>query len=107
MTIASGRITCLQCHARSKRTGEQCKAPAMKGKKVCKSHGGRSTGPRTEAGRARCAAAKSIHGSSTRQARTELSAELVQLARLEDLGRAVGLITGPRSPGRRPGHRKD
>ena len=105
MTIAAGRITCLQCHARSKRTGEQCKAPAMKGKQVCKVHGGRSTGPRTEAGRARCAAAKTIHGNSTRKARAEHSSELVHLALLEELGRSVGLITGPRSRGRKPGRR--
>ena len=78
----------------------------MKGKQVCKVHGGRSTGPRTEAGRARCAQAKTVHGEATRQARKELSEELTQLALLEELGRAVGLITGPRARGRRPGWRK-
>ena len=77
----------------------------MSSKNVCRFHGGRSTGPRTEAGRARCAAAKTVHGQSTRQARAELSAELVQLAILEELARTVGVITG-RSRGRRPGYRK-
>lgn len=33
-----------QCSARSKRTGEQCKAPAMQGKSVCHIHGGKSPG---------------------------------------------------------------
>jgi hypothetical protein len=75
----------------------------MSDKSVCRFHGGKSTGPRTEAGRGRSAAAKMTHGNSTRQARRELSAELVQLALLEELGRASGLITGPRSRGRRPG----
>ena len=74
--------------------------------KTCKSHGGRSTGPRTEAGKARCGAAHWVHGNSTRQARAELSEELVKLALLEELGRKAGLITGPRSRGRRPGYRK-
>lgn len=29
-----------RCHAKSKRTGEKCKAPAVKGKNVCYKHGG-------------------------------------------------------------------
>ena len=103
---AGGRITCLQCNAKSKRTKQQCQAPAAKGKTKCRFHGGRSTGPRTEEGRARCGAAHWVHGNSTRQARVELSAELVKLALLEELGRRIGLITGQRSRGRRPGYRK-
>lgn len=79
----------------------------MSGKKVCRFHGGRSTGPRTEAGKARIAAAMTVHGNSTRQARRELSQELMELAILEQTGRLVGLITGPRSRGRRPGYRKE
>ena len=78
----------------------------MSSKNVCRFHGGRSTGPRTEAGRARCAAAKTVHGQSTRQARAELSAELVQLAILEELALSMGMITA-RSRGRRPGYRKE
>ena len=68
--------------------------------------GGGSTGPRIEAGKARIAAAMTVNGQSTRQARSELSAELVNLALLEELGRRIGLIVGPRSRGRRPGYRK-
>jgi hypothetical protein len=79
----------------------------MSDKNVCRFHGGRSAGPRTESGRARCAAAKTVHGNSTRQARRELSEELANLAMLEQTGRLVGLITGPRSRGRRPGYRKE
>ena len=78
----------------------------MSGRNVCRFHGGRSTGPRTEAGKARIAAAMTVHGLSTRQARAELSEELVQLAFLEELARGIGMITGPRSRGRRPGYRK-
>ena len=66
---------------------------------------GRRHGPRTEAGRARCGAAHWIHGNSTRQARAELSAELMQLAILEELALSVGLL-GVRSRGRRTGYRK-
>ncbi len=77
----------------------------MSGKSVCRFHGGRSTGPRTEAGKARVAAAMSVHGLSTREARADLSAELMQLALLEELALSIGMIT-VRSRGRRPGYRK-
>ena len=97
LKTAGGRIRCLRCRARSKRTGNQCAAPAMAGKFVCKTHGGRSTGPRTAEGRARCAAAKTVHGRETRAARRELSEELVHLAALEELARFLGMIKGPRS----------
>ena len=106
LITAGNKIRCRRCQATSKRTRLQCGAPAMSGMTVCRFHGGKSTGPRTEAGRARCAAAKTIHGESTRKARAELSAELVELALLEEQGRSIGLITGPRSRGRRPGYRK-
>ena len=103
---AGNKIQCRRCQATSKRTHLQCGAPAMSGKNVCRFHGGRSTGPRTEAGRARCTAAKTVHGQSTRQARAELSEELLRLALLEEVARTAGIITGPRSRGRRPGYRK-
>jgi hypothetical protein len=105
LETAGGRIRCLRCRAKSKRTGNQCKAPAISGKFVCKTHGGRSTGPKTAEGRARCAAAKTIHGQDTRQARRELSEALVHLRALEDLARLIGIISGPRSRGRLAGSR--
>ncbi len=57
-----GRAWTKQCKATSKRTKQQCRAPAMKGKEVCRTRGGLSTGPKTKEGRARCAAAKTVHG---------------------------------------------
>ena len=95
LITAGGRITCQQCSARSKRTKQQCRAPAMKGKKVCRIHGGLSRGPVTEAGRLRCAAAKTKHGLDTRQRRAEVSAGLFNLHELETLGRSIGVITEP------------
>jgi hypothetical protein len=44
MLLAGGRIRCRRCSARSKRTKLRCGAPAMKGKRVCATHGGKSTG---------------------------------------------------------------
>ena len=98
-----GRVTCQRCQAKSKRTKLQCGAPALKGKsKVCKTHGGRSTGPKTEAGRQRCAQAKTIHGRETRKVRTERSLASARLAVLEAVGFSIGLMSGGRTRGRRP-----
>ena len=66
ITLASGWIRCTRCQATSKRTKLQCGGPAMKGKLVCRFHGGLSTGPKTELGRQICAAAKTIHGDDSR-----------------------------------------
>ena len=97
-----GRITCQRCLARSKRTKQQCKAPAIAGRKTCKSHGGRSTGPRTEQGRQRCADAKTIHGNETRQARTGRSLVSARLAVLEAVGHQLGFMSGARTRGPKP-----
>ncbi len=100
--IAGGHITCNQCQAMSKRSRQRCKAPAMRGKKVCKYHGGRSTGPKTKAGRQRCAQAKTIHGRETREVRNERSLASARLAVLEAVGFSIGLMAGGRTRGRRP-----
>ena len=97
-----GRVTCQRCQAKSKRTKLQCAAPALKGKRVCKWHGGRSTGPKTEAGRQRCADAKTIHGRETREARTERSLSSARLAVLEAVGFSIGLMSGGRTRGVKP-----
>jgi hypothetical protein len=99
---AGGRIRCLQCQAESKRTKQQCQAPASKGKTKCRFHGGASTGPKTEAGRKRCAEAKTIHGNETRKARSDRAAAMRRLRALEELGHALGIMHGPRMPGRKP-----
>ena len=108
MITAGLRIRCRRCLWTC--SGRQCGAPALSGNTLglCRVHiyDGRPHGPRTEEGRARCAAAKTVHGNSTRQARAELSAELVQLAILEELALSMGMITA-RSRGRRPGYRKE
>ncbi len=95
---AGGRITCLQCNAKSKRTKLQCRAPASKGKTKCRFHGGTSTGPKTKQGRQRCANAKTIHGFDTRQARTERSLASARLAVLEAVGHQMGFMSGVNIP---------
>ena len=97
-----GRIRCLQCQAKSKRTKQQCRAPASKGKTKCRFHGGSSTGPKTAEGRQRCAEAKLTHGNETRKARTDRAEAMRRLRALEQLGHALGIMHGPRMPGRKP-----
>ena len=100
--IAGGHIACNQCQATSKRTQLQCKAPAVRERKVCVSHGGKSTGPKTQAGRQRCADARTIHGNETRQARTERSLVSARLAVLEAVGHQLGFMAGARTRGPKP-----
>ena len=94
-----GRVICQRCQAKSKRTKLQCAAPALKGKRVCKTHGGRSTGPKTEAGRQRSSKARTVHGRETREARTERSLASARLAVLEEVGFLIGLMSGSRTRG--------
>lgn len=60
-----------RCQAQSKRSKQQCRKAAIRGKQVCRIHGGVSTGPRTAEGRKRCAAAKTVHGWETRELRSK------------------------------------
>jgi hypothetical protein len=87
LLTAGGRIRCARCQAKSKRHGGQCGAPAERGRAVCRFHGGKSTGPKTEAGRQRCAEAKTIHGRETQ-------AKRMQASELSALLRAYAAILG-------------
>jgi hypothetical protein len=95
-TTLGGRVTCTQCDAKSKRTKQQCRNPAMKGKNTCLHHGGRSRGSITTAGRARQIAANTKHGNETRAKRAEYRAKMKELYELEEAGRAMGVIVGPK-----------
>ena len=102
LSTLGGRVNCARCQAKSKRTHLQCAAPALKGRRICKTHGGLSTGPKTEAGRQRCADAKTLHGRETLETRVKRSLASARLAALEEVGFAIGLMTGGRTRGRRP-----
>ena len=51
----------------------------MRGKQVCRAHGGLSTGPNTDAGKQRCAAARTVYGTDTRQMRAARAVKLREL----------------------------
>jgi len=87
-----GRIRCPRCQAKSKRTKQQCRSPAIRGKLVCKVHGGRSTGPKSQQGRNLCRAAKTVHGRETRAIRAKRQKALAELKLLERMGKGVGVM---------------
>jgi hypothetical protein len=56
-----------KCQAKAKSTGERCKNVAIKGKRVCYLHGGKSTGAKTEQGKRRSKYARLRHGDYSAQ----------------------------------------
>lgn len=102
LSTANGKIICPRCQAISKRTRLQCGAPAEKGKRVCRFHGARSTGPKTDEGRLRVAHCNTQHGDESRQARAERSAMSAKILAMEDILFLINAATGPRTRGRKP-----
>ena len=56
-----------RCMAKAKSTGLGCSNPAMRGKRVCWIHGGRSTGPKTRGGLLKSKSANLKHGNYTKE----------------------------------------
>ena len=104
LSTAGGRIRCLRCTAKSVRSGNQCRKPALKSSRTnrCGHHGGRNKGPVTEAGKARLAAAHVKTGEFTKQAVRERSQKLAEMMQLEDACRILGLSKANRTRGRKP-----
>jgi hypothetical protein len=102
LSTANGAIVCVRCQALSKRTRLQCGAPAERGKRVCRFHGARSTGPKTKEGKLRIARGKTQHGDETRQARAERSAMSAKILAMEEILFLINAATGPRTRGRKP-----
>ena len=102
LETAGGKINCPRCQAMSKRTKQQCRRPALKGKAVCDFHGGRSTGPKTETGKARQRAAVTTSGRYTKDAMANMARSALRLAGLEDAMYVLNMTTAPRTRGRKP-----
>lgn len=103
MIAANGKIQCHRCTAHSSRSGVQCGRPALKSSKTqkCQYHGGRSTGPKTSEGKARIAAAHTVHGQETNAARAERSAGSARLSRIEDAMYLLEMTNATRTRGRK------
>ncbi len=107
LVTAVSKITCRRCTAMSKRSGEQCKKPALKSSRTqkCQFHGGRSTGPKTAEGKARQRAAVVKTGDYTKEAMEDKARSVRVLAGLEDAMYVLNMTTMPRTRGRKPlGH---
>jgi hypothetical protein len=102
MLTAGGKILCPRCQAHSKRTKLQCSAPAERGKRVCRFHGGRSTGPKTEAGKARQRASVITYGNYTKESIADRSRSACILAELEDAMYVLKMTDAPRTRGPKP-----
>ena len=75
---------------------------APQGKRVFKTHGRRSNGPKTEASRQRPAEAQTTYGRDTREARTDRCLASARLAVLEAVGFGIRLLKGPEARGVKP-----
>ena len=101
METAGGRIHCKRCQAKA-RSGLQCAKPAVRGKRVCRNHGGASTGPKTLHGRQKIREANLIHGERSVESIAASSRMAIKLRKLEDALFLVGATHGPRRSGRKP-----
>jgi hypothetical protein len=101
IVLAGGRIKCARCTAKAKGSQAQCRKPAMTGKTKCRTHGGASTGPRTEAGKAAIRKAHLKHGEATLAARAESSEQSCKMQQLEDIMHVMHMTSATRTRGRK------
>jgi hypothetical protein len=102
LSTANGKIICPRCSAMSKRTRLQCGAPAEKGKRVCRFHGARSTGPISPEGKASSAKANFKTGEYSRASLDKAAKEKALIRVLEDATHILGMTDAPRTVGRKP-----
>ncbi len=92
-----------QCRARSKRSGNQCLNPAAFGMPTCRMHGARH--PDNILRGEEHPAYK--HGQETTEMRKDRALASARLALLEQVGYAIGLLSGRRTRGRKPSRMED
>jgi hypothetical protein len=88
-----GKYEVAQCAAKSKRSQLQCGKAAMRGKKVCHIHGGKSTGAKSEAGKQRSRKANWIHGNRSAAAMLKASKDAARVRELADALRVLNALT--------------
>ena len=79
-----------RCQARTRRRGNRCQNPALKGRARCRLHGGKSTGPKSVAGLEKSRMANWKHGQRSAEAirrRKEGMALRREVKRIADLAK--------------------
>jgi hypothetical protein len=106
IVIGGGKIVCARCTARAKRTGKQCKKPALKISvtKKCELHGGLSQGPTTSEGKAKSAATNYKTGKFTKIELDKADRNRALIRVLEDAIHLLEMVPAgtPRTRGRMP-----
>ena len=92
LILAFGKKLVPRCQATNRR-GEQCSKTAVKNRLVCRNHGGRSTGAKSEEGKRRSREANLIHGERSVQGMLRAREDGVRMRQLTDAVRVLGLAT--------------
>ena len=80
-----------RCGAKT-RNNKVCKNPAISGKKRCRMHGGKSTGPKTQAGKEKIVATHLKHGRRSKSSIAKIVQIWAELRAVEERMRLDGLI---------------
>ena len=101
LQTAGGKITCLRCTAKSSRTKEQCRRPAIKTSRTqkCQFHGGR---PHTAEVLKRISEANTTHGQSTKKAKEQYRHDSALIHELQDTVYVLKMGEGPKIRGPKP-----
>jgi C-terminal processing protease CtpA/Prc len=73
----------------------------MQGKTKCRTHGGASTGPKTQAGKDAIRRAHYKHGEQTLEAKAARSAKDAEMQALEDIMHVMNMTSAKRTRGRK------
>jgi len=90
LILVFGRTSVQRCQASNKR-GEQYRKAAIQNKAVCRNHGGRSTGAKSEDGKRRSREANLHHGQRSVQGTLRAREDGVRIRQLTDAVRVLGL----------------
>ena len=91
LIIAFGTTPVPRCQATNRR-GKQCLKAAIQNKAVCRNHGGRSTGAKTESGERRSRKANWIHGGRSAEAMLKASKDAARIRELADALRVLNAL---------------
>ena len=91
LILVFGRTLVPRCQATNRR-GEQCLKAAIQNKAVCRTHGGRSTGAKSEAGKQLSRKANWVHGNRSAEAMMKASKDAARVRELADALRVLNAL---------------